>query len=147
MLGKGLRLYKREKLCSVTAIDRLFAVRGNRGLTVEDKWGKISSALVYPLRMVYGSNDGRQGPPVKFLISVPKKKLRHATDRVTMRRRIREAYRHVRGDIADVSAESPKIDVAFIYVADRLTDYRMVEKAMWRLLPMLKSFTETPVDK
>lgn len=31
--------------------------------------------------------------PVQFLITVPKKKLRHAVDRVLMRRRIREALR------------------------------------------------------
>lgn len=70
-----------------------------------------------------------------FLISVPKKRLRHAVDRVKMRRRIREAYRLNHGEFplpADVKA-----DMAFVYVADRLTDYAAVCSAMRRILASL----------
>lgn len=133
MSGKGLRLYKREKLCSVTAIDRLFAGRPAKGNVTTDKYGAIGCHLAYPLRMVYAENPGRGGVAVKFLISVPKKRLRHAVDRVTMRRRIREAYRHVRGPVTDVSPAS-RWDVAFIYVADKLCDYRRVLSSMQRLM-------------
>ena len=75
------RLPKPTRLCSQTAIDRLFAQRDVKG------------ALAYPLRAVWGDNLSRtRGDAVQFLPSVPKKRLRHAVDRVTMRRRIREAY-------------------------------------------------------
>lgn len=64
------------------------------------------------------------------MITVPKKRLRHAVDRVTMRRRLREAYRLGRGHIpADA-----KIDIAFIYVADTLTDYTHAERSVRKIL-------------
>ena len=72
---------------------------------------------------------------VEFLISVPKRKLRHAVDRVKMRRRIREAYRRNHGDIA--GSEGTRLQVAFIYVADHLEHYGRVERAMKRILASL----------
>lgn len=137
MLGKGLRLYKREKLCSVTAIDRLFAARSSRGEIISDRYGDVASALAYPIRMVFGTNRARGGAPVKFLISVPKKKLRRAVDRVTMRRRIREAYRNARGSVENIADTGIRTDVVFIYIADRLVDYSRIEKSMTRLINLL----------
>lgn len=119
-----LSLHKTEKLCSTVAIDALFASR--------DK-----GVLAFPLRMVWRHNSGRShGANVQFLISVPKKRLRHAVDRVTMRRRIREAYRLNR-ELTSTLPESKRLDVAFIYVASDLRPYRSVESAMRRLLPRL----------
>ena len=119
---KGLRLYKKEKLCSAVAIDSLFS-RGSGA----------SSSLAYPLRAVWRSNrERRSDAPLVFVISVPKKRLRHAVDRVAMRRRIRESYRLSRA--AHPMPDGTRIDVAFLYVADRLCDYHAVDRAMNRLL-------------
>lgn len=136
MTGKGLRLYKREKLCSVTAIDRLFAARLAKGMTAVDDWGQIGVALCYPLKMVFGQNPNRGGANVRFLISVPKKRLRRAVDRVTMRRRIRESYRLERGRIESLPecASDKNWDIAFIYVANELVDSDRVRTAMNHLL-------------
>lgn len=118
-----LKLHKREKLCSVAAIDALFAGIGTKG------------ALAFPIRMVWKLREPRAGEAaVRFFISVPKKRLRHAVDRVTMRRRIREAYRLNRHLIP----EGACADVAFIYVASgQVRSYARVEAAMQKLLPML----------
>ena len=70
---------------------------------------------------------------VQFLISVPKKRLRHAVDRVAMRRRIRESYRLNR-HIADTDNSEKPIDIAFIYIADTLEPYARIEKSMQRIL-------------
>ena len=116
------RLYKKEKLCSATAIDQLFG----RG-------GADYARLAYPLRAVARDNQRRHSDaPVAFLISVPKKRLRHAVDRVAMRRRIREAYRLNRDN--HPLAEGLRLDVAFVYVADRLTDFATIERAMVKIL-------------
>ena len=122
---KGLRLYKIEKLCSETAISRLFA-RSDR---------EVHTALVYPLRMAWRVDGVREVKVARFLVSVPKKRLRHAVDRVTMRRRVREAYRLNR----DLMPRDLPLDIAFIYVADRLLPYSRIETAMRRLLTELKS--------
>lgn len=120
---KRFGLGKPHKLCSKAAIDRLFAPRPLPG---------SSSALAYPLRAVWTENPGRNcGATAQFLISVPKKRLSHAVDRVTMRRRIREAYRLNRP--APEATANP-VDMAFVYIADTLEPYAKVEKSMQRLL-------------
>ena len=82
-------LTKTERLTSQLVIDKLFA-------------GGNASMAAFPLRIVYmqmekqeGSQqwDGVQQPPVSILVSVPKKRFRHAVDRNRMKRLVREAYR------------------------------------------------------
>ena len=129
-----MRLYKKEKLCSVIAINQLFGSEKKR--KSDPAVSDLHSALAYPLRMVWRENPHRASDaPVQFLISVPKKRLRHAVDRVLMRRRIREAYRLSR-HIHPVET-THRFDVAFIYVASVTENYRRVEKAMLKLLKSL----------
>ena len=126
---KAFSLGKRHKLCSRTAIDKLFDYRES---------GQRNSVLAYPLRAVWGENTATTAysakrERVQFLISVPKKRLRHAVDRVAMRRRIRESYRLNR-HIADTDNSEKPIDIAFIYIADTLEPYARIEKSMQRIL-------------
>ncbi len=109
---KGLRLYKIEKLCSETAISRLFARNDS----------EVRSALAYPLRLAWRVDRQRRVTVPRFLVSVPKKRLRHAVDRVTMRRRIREAFRLHHQEFS--MPEGVRIDVAFVYVDSKLHSYR-----------------------
>lgn len=115
------RLYKREKLCSVKAIDSLFAQ------------GRDNVVMAYPLRVVWRRNETRRNSTVQFLITVPKKRLHNAVDRVLMRRRIRESYRLNRQYLGAMSTEQP-VDMAFIYVADSVKPYSRVEEAMIKAL-------------
>lgn len=113
------KLPKQTKLCSLTAIDALFAS------------GK--GALAYPLRMLCAPSST---PGIKFFISVPKKRLRHAVDRVLMRRRIREAYRLMRPELSSELS----FNIAFIYVGKGLESYSRVEHALRKLLAQLDSY-------
>lgn len=128
----SLRLYKREKLCSLTAIERLF-IPGQASGTV----------MAYPWRAVWARrNEGDRRPRVnQFVISVPKRRLRHAVDRVRMRRLMREAYRLNRHYATN--ADTP-VDIAFIYVAPRLTDYTAAEYSARKILSRISSSLETP---
>ncbi len=121
----NLRLYKKEKLCSAVAIEKLFG-----------PGGADFARLAFPLRAVARRNPGRRSDaPVAFMISVPKKRLRHAVDRVAMRRRIREAYRlHHREFLLE---EGIRLDLGLVYVANGLSTYSDIEKAMLRLLGSL----------
>lgn len=126
---KGLRLYKIEKLCSETAIERLFSRTD----------AAVSSTLSYPLRLAWRVDRERSVECPRFLVSIPKKRLRHAVDRVAMRRKVREAYRLNRHLIG----RDLPVDLAFIYVADKLLPYQRVESAVKRLLSQVASQDST----
>ncbi|MDE6310398.1 MAG: ribonuclease P protein component [Muribaculaceae bacterium] len=132
----NLRLYKKEKLCSAVAIEKLFG-----------PGGADFARLVFPLRLVARRNPGRHSDaPVAFMISVPKKRLRHAVDRVAMRRRIREAYRLHHGKYT--FEDGIRLDVGFVYVANGLCSYADIEKAMLRLLSHLsQAFTASATSE
>lgn len=122
---KTYGLGKSHKLCSTTAIERLFDGRG----------ASVRSALAYPIRAVWAPAPADCPTTVQFFISVPKKKLHHAVDRVTMRRRIREQYRLLRPEL--VPEDAAPMHLALIYVADTLVPTPRVRRALQRILPRL----------
>lgn len=67
-------------------------------------------------------------PPV--VVIVPKKRVRHAVDRVALRRRIREAYRLNRVLLEGAG----RVDIAFVWVGETTGRYSSIERAMQRLL-------------
>ncbi len=121
-------LYKSEKLCSQTAVSRLFA----GGLSVKS----------YPLRAVFAVSNRADGAPARFLITIPKKKIRKAVDRVQMRRRVREAYRLNRQYLVPLLREREiKVDIAFIYLSEEKKDYALIEQKMQSLLTQIAEKT------
>lgn len=115
-------------MCSVTAINSLF-----------DHTVSTSHASVFPLRAVWRENQQRQVGCPQFLISIPKKKLHHAVDRVKMRRRVRETYRlHHQEHLS----EEKKVDIIFIYLPAKLMPYNAVEEAMIKLLTKINASLE-----
>ena len=137
---RGYRLYKNEKLRSLTAIDNLFATM--RGKTAKQRQEcsdthNVRSVMAYPWRAVWRVNDYRANTGSErwqFLISVPKKRLHKAVERVAMRRRMREAYRLSRREMCENSA----VDIAFIYVADKLTDFKLSTKSMSKIMDRIE---------
>ena len=121
----GNRLYKKEKLCSLIAIERLFSTNKTKATKAE-----VGSAMAYPWRAVWSETSTIDATCSKFLISVPKKRLRHAVDRVTMRRRMREAYRLNR----DLLPKNQYVDIVFIYIADKLTDYNRCCRSLKKIM-------------
>lgn len=121
---KGLRLYKWEKLCSRTDIERLFA----EGRPVK----------AFPLRAVVRLRPIEEGevPQARFLISIPKKKHRKAVARVLLRRRVREAYRLHRRRLLLPALETARLraDIAFLFLSDALTSYSELELRMISIL-------------
>lgn len=125
----GNRLYKYEKLCSRTAINNIF------------QGGK--SAICYPLRAAFSITE-KEETPAQFLITIPKKKVRKAVNRVLLRRRIREAYRLNRGALLPYLEEKGiSIKIAFIYLSDEISDYATIDE---RMKSLLKKITNT-IDK
>lgn len=93
----------------------------------------IHTGMAYPLRCVWRENPRRSSDAlIQFLISVPKKRLKHAVDRVLMRRRIREAFRLHRNE--HTLPAQARIDVAFVYIGNGKESYSSIEYATVKLL-------------
>lgn len=138
--GTSLTFRKRERLRHRNAVTRLF------------EEGK--SEYAYPLRMFWLILTREQVramfhgsvpvdlDPLQMMITVPKKKFKHAVDRVWLRRRIREAYRLNRIPLRDKIHASNRGDddadrfmqLAFIYVGAEKREYASIEKKMVKLL-------------
>ena len=104
----------------------------------------------FPLRMVYmkveeenpeslensehsenSELSSSSAPPVMLLVSVPKKRFRHAVDRNRMKRLIREAYRlnkHILWHALE--GKNFRLVLAFVCITDKLPDFRMVNKSV-----------------
>ena len=89
---------------------------------IERVYAEGSSATAFPLRAVFLETDSDiQEPTATILISVAKRRFRHAVDRNLMKRRIREAYRTSKhGFIEALQNNGKKMAVAIIYI-DNLT--------------------------
>ena len=110
------KLPKNEKLCSRTAIDRLFA--------------EGSSFIVYPIRVVYRIDDSESAPPRFFI--------KRAVKRVYLRRRIREAYRLNKQILTEpLSRQSRTAHLAFLYLDKNLNDFHFIEKKVIEILERL----------
>ena len=121
-------LPKSEKLCSRTAINRLFA--------------EGSAFIVYPLRVVYRIDDGSTAPP-QFFVNIPKRNFKRAVKRVYLRRRIREAYRLHKEILAEpLSCRHQSMHVAFPYLDKNLNDFHSIERKMGEALHRLVQKTE-----
>lgn len=114
---------KVERLCSKRQIDALFS-------------GSGKSLSVYPLRAVYMPLASEKAlPPVSVLISVSKRHFKHAVSRNRVKRQIREAYRKNKHILYEALQLSDKrVNVAFLWLADRIYSSADVESALRRLL-------------
>lgn len=112
----------------------------------------------YPLRVVWRrlareemESSFRNGMPhgiglLQMMVTIPKKKRRHAVDRVLMRRRIREAYRLNRLPLLQVIRRLPDggyVQLAFIYLHNDNMQYADVERKMKKLLSRLQKQIES----
>lgn len=107
------------------------------GRLIETLFGKGSSQSLaaYPLRAVYMQTEHQEGhAPVQILISVPKKRFKHAVDRNRVKRQVREAYRCYKQLLSDSVVEGKELLIAFIWLSDRHFPTEEVEKRVVSIL-------------
>jgi len=115
------RFPKAEHLCLRNDIDALFSA-GAKALTA------------YPLRVVYREVKHKEGPKVKVLLSVPKRKLRHAVDRNRAKRQLREAYRQNKPTLLETLGDKQGLHLAFMWLSDKPVESKVIEKKVINLL-------------
>lgn len=113
---------KAERLCSKKHIETLFA-------------GGSRTISVYPLRVVFTTTSPSQARDrVSVLVSVSKRHLRHAVDRNSVKRLIREAYRLNKESLLNTLTEGQCLDLAFIWMSDECSEFYIVESKVKLLL-------------
>lgn len=114
---------KRERMVSNLLIEALF-----------DN-GKSLSVSAFPLRAVYQMIERRENHgPAQILISVPKKRFKHAVDRNRVKRQIREAYRRHKQLLWEEMAEDQEMLIGFIWLSDQHFPTKEVEARVVRIL-------------
>lgn len=115
-----LKFGKDKKLKSRKRIERLF--------TQGKRYSKFPLVAVYFV-------DKDQAGQFKIAVSVPKRKIKKATDRNLIKRRMREAFR--RNQL--LLKNHHNIEVMFIYTASKPLEYQTIEKAILSLIDFLNS--------
>ena len=118
-MDNGLGLKKAERLCSKKSIDALFAGSDSKSLSA------------YPIRAVY-KNTEEAG--IRILVSVSKRRFRHAVDRNRVKRQLREAYRLNKHVMDTIQARPLGMDIAFIWLTDKHQPSILVARKMIALL-------------
>ena len=112
---------KREHIVSTRLIDQLFG-------------SGSTSMAAYPLRAVFRMVERSQtGVPVQVLISVPKKRFKHAVDRNRVKRQVREAYRHCKQPLVEAVPDGQSLLLSFIWTGDSLAPSTVVASRIDKL--------------
>lgn len=103
---------------------------------IEQLYAKGASVTAYPLRAVFLEQEhDKQQPTATILISVAKKRFRHAVDRNLVKRRIREAYRTSKHTFVDaLENNGKKIAVAILYIDTKHNSTTFIKRKMEKLL-------------
>lgn len=125
MEEKWYTFHKNERLCSKKLIERLFA-------------GGNKSFPTFPLRVVYMCLPSEETDPgASILISVPKKRFKHAVKRNQVKRQVREAYRrnkHILLDALKTKETPTRMIMAFIWLDNHIHTSEEVEYKVKKLL-------------
>ena len=118
------RFPKKQKLCSEKTIDRLF-----------ETGESISEA---PFRAVWGLEKNKDNSLIKVLIVVSKKRIKLATSRNILKRRIRESYRLQKRNLESLLMKNKQqIILSIIYQQEKILSYKVLEKKINLLLNRL----------
>ena len=116
---------KNQKICNEKAIERLF----ENGKYLTEK----------PFRIIYNIDNNNEDIFLKALIVVPKKRVRLASDRNVIKRRVKEAYRLQKCELEKyLKSNNHHLNLAIIYQKHEILDYKLIEEKIKLLLSRLK---------
>ncbi|HUI32427.1 MAG: ribonuclease P protein component [Dysgonamonadaceae bacterium] len=118
--GKQFTFSKNERITGTKRIDALF-IHGK-------------GFICYPLRIIYLLQEQKNEAGCSVLISVPKKRIKKATQRNRIKRLIRESYRLNKKLIDNTELGERSLKIAFIYVKENESDLPEIQKAMQKAL-------------
>jgi ribonuclease P protein component len=124
---------KKERLCGEIQVTELFQ--------------QGAGFMAYPMRVVWKSYPVEGEPFVQVVMSVPKKKLKHAVDRNRVKRLLREAYRLNKQDLADFAVEHHlNVRLAFVWIPNEVLPYEKVSRKLVEALGKLQKLLAEPLS-
>lgn len=131
---ESFRLPKSARLRHRNVVLRLFAE--GHGLYVHPLRMTVLVEERDRLARLFRGNVPPYVDRLQMMVTIPKKKFRHAVDRVLLRRRIKEAYRLHRAPLAAAVEATPGkyMHIAFTYVGNEIKPYASLEKRVKKLL-------------
>lgn len=125
---------KEERICNDMQITRLFE--------------QGASFICYPVRVVWMESEEARLKPVRILISVSRKKIRHAVDRNRIKRLIRESYR-INKTALNQKAEAVGIvvTICFIWLPTETVEFMKLEKKIFEALRRIFVLIGEPKEK
>jgi ribonuclease P protein component len=126
-MSKIYTFTKEERLCNKKLIDELFH--------------KGSSFLCYPFKVSWLPMAEPQQYPAQILVSVSKKRFKHAVDRNRIKRLTREAYRLHKEQYLYTSLVEGDRRIVFSlgYIGKEISSYDVIKKKMLKLLTELSA--------
>jgi len=106
--------------------------RLTRKRVIEDLFQKGKSFSAFPLKVLFAHQTSADHP-TQILVSVPARIFRKATDRNTLKRRIREGYRLNKA----ILTASSRYALAYIYIAREILPSDKIHKAIQSSLQRL----------
>lgn len=103
---------------------------------IEELYAKGISVTAFPLRAVFITLPTQEKQPAAtILISVAKRRFRHAVDRNLMKRRIREAYRlNKLPFVEQLEKQGKQLAIAILYIENKHSSTQFLERKMAKLL-------------
>lgn len=123
---------KREHLCSLYLIDKLFEA------------GQSKTYSAFPLRIVFNDistdSNSHLDDVTKVLISVSKRHFHHAVDRNRVKRQIREAYRTQK----HLLPEGKFLNIAFLWLDNKHYPTEIIKEKVAKLLQRCSEYYLQP---
>ena len=116
-------------------IDTLFDASPIRRRVLSGETRGSQSIAAFPLRAVYINKErAHNNAPVQILISVPKKRFKHAVDRNRVKRQVREAFRRHKQLLYEAMPDNEQLLLAFIWLSDEHHPSQFVESRVINLM-------------
>ena len=94
--------------------------------------------------IVYWTYLSDQEPPVRIAISIPKKKIKQATVRNLLKRRVRESYRINKHPLNDLLEErNIQLYLLIVYVSNEILEFKIINQKIIEVLNRLEKTIST----